>query len=282
MAATLRTGRANLAEMTLRAVAHEPLLREGEVWLVGAGPSDPSMLTVQALAALGQADVVVHDALVDRRILELISPATERIFVGKRGGRPSIAQKDITALLIRLSREMRRVVRLKGGHPCVFAHGAEETLALAKAGIRFRVIEGLTSGLAALTAAGIPATIRGVNHAVTLVAGHHSESAPAHAPSWSSLARSGQPLVVYMALKNIAAITRELLAGGLPNSTPAAMIAAVGTAAERVIVAPLEAIPQAVLDAELSPPAILVVGGIVPHRAKLQALAAACSGHTYP
>jgi uroporphyrin-III C-methyltransferase len=245
------------------ALAGEPQLAAGHVWLVGAGPGDPAQLTLQALAALMQSDVVVHDALVDSRILALIPASTERIFAGKRGGRQSIAQADITALLIRLARESRKVVRLKGGDPYVFGRGGEETLALAEAGIPFRVIGGLTSGLAALTAAGIPATLRGVNHAVVLVAGHGVVADEGRAPDWALLAKLGQPLVIYMAVKNIRAISDALREGGLSDSVPAAVIASVGTEAQRVIIAPLAEIAQVVEHSRIDTPAIIVIGEIV-------------------
>jgi uroporphyrin-III C-methyltransferase len=235
------------------------------VWLVGAGPGDPSQLTLQALAALMQSDVVVHDALVDPRILALIPPSAQRIFAGKRGGRESMAQTDITALLIRLARESRRVVRLKGGDPYVFARGGEETLALAEAGIPFRVIGGLTSGLAALTAAGIPATVRGVNHALVLVTGHGAAAGEGGAPDWALLAKLGQPLVIYMGVRSIGGISRALREGGLSDSVPAAVIASVGTEAQRVITAPLVDIARVVEQSSIDTPAIVVIGEIVRH-----------------
>lgn len=258
----------DLAAAALRqALANEPPLAPGHVWLVGAGPADPSQLTLQALAALTQADVVVYDALVDPRILELIPPAAQRIFAGKRGGQPSTAQADITALLIQLARESRRVVRLKGGDPHVFGRGGEEILALAEAGIPFRIIAGLTSGLAALTAAGIPATLRGVNHSVVLVTGHGAAEGPAGVPDWALLAKLGEPLVIYMAVKNIAAISRALLEGGMSGSVPAAVIASAGTPEEQVVLAPLEEISAAVEQSDIHAPAIVVIGEIVRHRA---------------
>jgi len=264
------------ADALRRVLSNEPLLLPGHVWLVGAGPSDPSQLTVQALAALTQADTIVHDALVDPRILELPPPDAERIFVGKRGGRPSIAQEEICALLIKLARENRKVIRLKGGDPYVFARGGEEVLALARMQIPFRVIAGLTSGLAALTTASIPATVRGVNQSIVLVTGHVADVDAAGAPNWTLLARLGEPLVIYMAVKNLAAISGALMTGGLPRETPAAVIASAGTDAERVVVATIADIAQAITDARVDAPAIVVIGEIVRHRATLQlALAAA-------
>ena len=257
-------------ETARRLLANEPKLLPGHVWLVGAGPSDPSQLTLQALAALTQADSVVHDALVDARVLELLSPTAERIFVGKRGGRPSISQAEICERMISLARAGRRVIRLKGGDPYVFARGGEEVLALAQAGIPFRVIAGLTSGLAALTAASIPATVRGVNQSLVLITGHESNVGAAGAPNWALLAKLAEPLVIYMALRNISVICDALMAGGMRPDIPVAVIAAAGTIAERVIVATLTSITQGVEQANVSAPAILVVGEIVAHRAALQ------------
>jgi uroporphyrin-III C-methyltransferase len=182
-----------------------PELQPGHVWLAGAGPGDPGLLTLHALAALAQADVVVHDALVDARVLDLAHPDATRVFAGKRGGKPSTDQADITARLVTLAREGRRVLRLKGGDPFVFGRGGEEVLTLAAHGIPFRVIPGITSGLAALTAALIPATLRGANQAILLATGHGAADL-AELPGgdggldWPAFARLGQPIVLYMAI----------------------------------------------------------------------------------
>ena len=151
------------------------VLEPGHVWLAGAGPGDPGLLTLHALAGLAQADVVVHDALVDARVLALAHPGATFEFAGKRGGKPSPSQANITDRLIALARAGHRVLRLKGGDPCVFGRGGEEALALAAAGIPFRIIPGITSGLAALTVASIPATLRGREPGLILVTGHCGE-----------------------------------------------------------------------------------------------------------
>src|SRR5205809_6193093 len=155
--------------------AGTPVLSPGHVWLAGAGPGDPGLLTRDAFAGLSQADVVVHDALVDRRVLALAGPQARLEFAGKRGGRPSVDQADISKRLIELARAGKRVLRLKGGDPCVFGRGGEEALALAAAGVPFRLVPGLTAGLAGLTAAAIPATFRGMNRAVILAAGYGAD-----------------------------------------------------------------------------------------------------------
>src|ERR1700733_14440788 len=149
-----------------------PVLEPGHVWLAGAGPGDPGLLTLDALAGLAQADVVVHDALVDERVLALAGPQARLEFAGKRGGKPSATQADISQRLVELARVGYRVLRLKGGDPFVFGRGGEEAMTLAAAGIAFRVIPGVTAGLGALAAAAIPATVRGTNRAVIFAAGH--------------------------------------------------------------------------------------------------------------
>src|SRR5216683_8246196 len=149
-----------------------PVLAPGHVWLAGAGPGDPGLLTLDALAGLSQAEVVVHDALVDKRVLALAGPQARLEFAGKRGGKPSATQADISKRLIELAKAGERVLRLKGGDPCVFGRGGEEALALAAAGVPFRVIPGVTAGLSGLASACIPATMRGVNQAIILATGH--------------------------------------------------------------------------------------------------------------
>src|SRR5436853_300543 len=171
-----------------------PELLPGHVWLAGAGPGDPGLLTLDALAGLIQADVVVHDALVDARVLALAGPETRLELAGKRGGRPSAAQDDISKRLIELAGAGLRVLRLKGGDPCVFGRGGEEALALASAGVPFRLIPGVTAGLAGLAAASIPATLRGVNHAVIFATGHGASEHDG--PDWAALAQTGQPIVL--------------------------------------------------------------------------------------
>src|SRR6185312_2453121 len=206
-----------------------PVLAPGHVWLAGAGPGDPGLLTLDALAGLQQADVIVHDALVDQRVLAL-APKTARLeFAGKRGGKPSASQADISERLIALARDGRRVLRLKGGDPFVFGRGGEEALALAAANIPFRVIPGVTAGLAALAAVSIPATLRGINRAVIFAAGHGADEDF----DWAPLARTSQPIVLYMVMHNLERITGALIAGGRIPQTPAAVIAAATTPNER-------------------------------------------------
>ena len=185
-----------------------PVFTPGHVWLAGAGPGDPGLLTLDALAGLQQADVVVHDALVDQRVLALAGPQARLEFAGKRGGKPSATQADISLRLITLARAGKRVLRLKGGDPFVFGRGGEEAMALAAAGIPFRIIPGVTAGLAALATAAIPATLRGVNRAVIFAAGHGADEDF----DWAPLARTGQPIVLYMVMHNLRA-DRGFVAG---------------------------------------------------------------------
>ncbi|MHB1872669.1 MAG: uroporphyrinogen-III C-methyltransferase [Steroidobacteraceae bacterium] len=247
-----------------------PKLQPGEVWLVGAGPGDPALLTLEAVRVLAQAEVVVHDALIDPKVLEFAPANAERIFAGKRGGRASPTQRNITEQLIALARAQRRVVRLKGGDPFVFGRGGEEVFDLAAAGVPFRVVAGLTAGLAALTAAGIPATLRGVNQAILLATGHPAPDQPE--PDWAAMAKLGQPIVLYMAVRRLAAIRAAIIAGGLQVETPVSVIASATTAEQRVLVSTLAAVAEDAQAAVLDAPAIVLVGEIVSARKALAAM----------
>jgi uroporphyrin-III C-methyltransferase len=241
-------------------------LEPGHVWLAGAGPGAPCCLTLEVLAALGQCDALVYDALVSADVVAVAEDA-ELFYVGKRGGQPSMKQDDINALLVRLAHEGRRVVRLKGGDPYIFGRGGEEALALAREGIPFRVLPGLTSGLSALAATGIPATMRGINKAVILATGHAAGTDDDL--DWAAIARTGQPVVIYMGMANLPVIAASLLEGGLAPSTPAAVIVAATTPQERIVVATLATIAEQAAAAGLASPALIVVGSIVAMRAAL-------------
>lgn len=249
-----------------------PVLRPGEVWIAGAGPGDPGLLTLDTLTGLLQADVVVHDALVDARVLALARPAAQLQFAGKRGGKPSTAQQDISESLIQLARRGLRVLRLKGGDPFVFGRGGEEVMALAAAGIAFRVIPGITAGLGGLAAASIPATMRGINHAVILATGHAADEEGS--VDWEALARTRQPIVVYMALRHLADISAALRRGGLPADTAAAVIGSATLEQQQIVVSTLQHIAAEAQARDLPPPALLVVGDIVHARAQLAAICA--------
>ncbi|MBX9823593.1 MAG: uroporphyrinogen-III C-methyltransferase [Xanthobacteraceae bacterium] len=246
-----------------------PVLEPGHVWLAGAGPGDPGMLTLDALAGLAQADVIVHDALVGERVLALAGPRATLEFAGKRGGRPSTQQTDITARLIELARDNKRVLRLKGGDPCVFGRGGEEAIALADAGIPFRLIPGITAGLAGLAAASIPATMRGVNQAISFVTGHADPDF-----DWTALARTGQPIVIYMAMRNVEPIVQALTRGGLAAATPAAVIVAATLPEQHVVITRLDHLAAEVRKLGFTMPGLIVIGEIVKVRDRLLRLAA--------
>ena len=250
-------------------LARGPSMAPGEVWLAGAGPGDPGLLTLDVLAALGQAEVIVHDALIESEVLALARPEAEMIFVGKRGGRPSIRQAEITARLIAEARAGRRVLRLKGGDPFMFGRGGEEAVALAEASIAFRVLPGLTAGLAGLTAAAIPATMRQTNQAVILATGHAAETS--ETLDWAALARTGQPIVLYMATRGLATISAALMQGGMAGDTPAAIIVAATTADQSVLITRLDELAGI----DVPSPAIIAIGSIVAVRQQLLASAVA-------
>lgn len=225
------------------------------VALVGAGPGDPELLTLRAARLLATAEVVVHDALVGEGVLDLIPVSAERIDVGKRPGR-STPQEMISALLVELGRQGRRVVRLKGGDPFVFGRGGEEAAALAGAGVPFEIVPGITSSVAAPAAAGIPVTHRGVSAAFTVVTGHRRAGEPD--VDWRSLAKVGGTIVVLMGVSQRATIAAELMAGGLAATTPVAAVESATTDAQvvgRWILAELA-------DADVHSPAVIVIGAV--------------------
>ncbi len=193
-------------------------LKIGEVALVGAGPGDASLLTLAAAKLIGDCDVIVFDALVADSVMAMADPEAEKIPAGKRGGRPSADQKDICETLIRLAQEGKRVVRLKGGDPFVFGRGGEETRALAAAGVMFRVIPGITAGVAAPAMAGIPVTDRVVNGSLAFLTGH--EALDHSRMDWKALVEAFPVLVFYMGAKNLPQIARKLLDAGLAAETP--------------------------------------------------------------
>lgn len=244
-----------------------PEFEPGSVWLTGAGPGDPGLLTLHALHGLQHADVIVYDALVSDEILAFARDGAEREYAGKRGGRPSARQSDISLRLVELARQGKRVLRLKGGDPFVFGRGGEEALVLTEAGIRFRIIPGITSGLAALALAGIPATTRTTNHAVILATGHPADAD--HPADWAALARSGQPLILYMARRNLAQIADELMANGLGAETAVAILVEATTSRARIIETQLGRAVADMAAADIDTPAIVAVGNIVEWRSQL-------------
>ncbi|TRL37072.1 uroporphyrinogen-III C-methyltransferase [Rhizobium straminoryzae] len=252
-----------------RLAARLPAFEPGHVWLAGAGPGDARYLTLDVLDALGKADVVVHDALVSEEVLGF-APQAEVLYAGKRGGKPSTAQEDITLSLIRLARAGRRVLRLKGGDPFIFGRGGEEAEALASAKIPFRILPGMTASLAALASVRIPATMRGISRAITLATGH--AAGEEGDLDWTALARTGEPIVVYMGLKNLATISRLLIEGGRTPDTPAAIIMAATTSEERLLTATLATLAAEAEQQGFAAPALIVIGDIVTMRPRLNGL----------
>jgi uroporphyrin-III C-methyltransferase len=244
-----------------------PDFQPGQVWLVGAGPGEPGLLSVLALHALANADVVVYDALVDPRILRLARPDAALDYAGKRGGRPSPSQPDISARLVRLAETGNRVLRLKGGDPCVFGRGAEEALALVAAGIPFRIVPGITAGIGGLAYAGIPVTHRKTNSAVTFITGHNSDGTVPDGLDWGAIARGAPVLVLYMALKHLPNIVDRLIAGGRRPDEPVAIVSRATTPAQQVLTSTLGDAVAAAVGSKT--PAIIVVGEVVRLRAGL-------------
>jgi uroporphyrin-III C-methyltransferase len=249
-----------------------PPLHCGQVWLVGAGPGDPGLLTMYALAGLTQADVVVHDALVSAPILDLAAPNARRVFAGKRGGRASVDQADIIESLIGFAHQGLRVLRLKGGDPYMFGRGGEEAIALAEHRVPFRVIPGITAGLGAMAAAFIPATLRGVNQAILFATGHCVGDRTNCGLDWAAVAKLGQPIVLYMAVTRLAGIQRALIAGGMSPDMPAAVVHSATMRGQKVVVTTLQELNGNRLASFLTPPAIVIIGRIVAMRSRLMAL----------
>ena len=230
------------------------------VALVGAGPGDPGLLTVRARQLLDEADVVVHDALVPAEILDTIR--AERIDVGKRRGKHVKEQEEISALLVGLAREGRRVVRLKGGDPLLFGRGGEEMAALKEAGIPYVVVPGVSAAIAGPAMAGIPVTHRDHAAAVTIVTGHECEALVRDALRWRAMAETGHTLVVLMGLTHLRSLAAQLVEGGRSPSTPAAVIAEATTPRERWVTGTLADIAARAEEARLEPPALIVVGQV--------------------
>lgn len=255
-------GRAMPEPRTLPIPAIDPLeFPTGLVWLIGAGPGDPSLLTLQGAQALSLADTIVHDSLIDERLLDWRRDDAEIIFAGKRGGRPSPKQVDISLQLIELSKQGRRVARLKGGDPFVFGRGGEEALTLVRAGIPVRVTPGVTAGIAGLAYAGIPLTHREVNQSVTFITGHdHSGDTPG-AIDWPMLAKGSQVIIMYMAIKNLRQITDSLLAGGRHEREPVTIICNATFSNQQVLETTLARAADEIEAYRLETPAVICVGG---------------------
>jgi uroporphyrin-III C-methyltransferase len=240
-----------------------PAFEHGSVWLVGAGPGAPGLVTLLALHALRNADVVVYDALVDERILRMARSGAVLDYAGKRGGKPSPLQPDITLKLIRLARAGKRVLRLKGGDPFVFGRGGEEAAALAAARIPCRIVPGITAGIGGLAAAGIPATHRDTNSAIAFVTGQASGGDLPDGIDWDALSRAAPVLVIYMALKHLSVIAARLIAAGRPAEEPVAIVSKATLPGQRVLRTTLGHAAADAATAGIEPPAIVAVGPVV-------------------
>ncbi len=234
--------------------------KAGKVWLIGAGPGDPELVTLKAVRVLGVADVVLVDDLVDREVLRHARPGARVIAVGKRGGCKSTPQAFIERLMVRLARRGYAVARLKGGDPFVFGRGGEEALALARAGVDCEIVPGITAGIGVPAALGIPVTYRDVARGVTFLTGHSRDGS---GPDWAALRASGTTLVIYMGITRLNALVAGMLEAGFPAATPACAIQNGTLASQDEVVATLADLPAAVGKAPLASPAILVIGEVV-------------------
>ncbi len=237
-------------------------MHESKVYLVGAGPGDPGLLTIKALHLLEKADVVVYDRLVSDAILDLIPGGVARINVGKAAGRHSMPQEQINDLLVSLAHSRRRVVRLKGGDPFIFGRGSEEALHLHRHGISFEVVPGITAAMACAAYAGVPLTHRGLSRGVRLVTGHFRNDEPIDL-DWRALADPDATLVIYMGLANLDRISAGLIAAGLAPVTPALAVQNGTTPAQRRVFSDLRNLPQRVREAGIGAPLLTIIGRTV-------------------
>jgi uroporphyrin-III C-methyltransferase len=246
--------------------ARPGLASPGTVYLVGAGPGDPELLTLKAHRLLRSCDALVHDSLVPKALLDLVPAHCEQHFVGKRRGHHSVPQPSTNALLAELAARHRTVVRLKGGDPFLFGRGGEEAAHLARQGIPVEVVPGVTAGIAAPAYAGIPVTHRRAGSSVTFVTGHEEIDKGRPGVDWRGLARSSDGLVIYMGLHNLRRIGEELVAGGLDPTTPAAVIQQGTVRGQRLLLASLGELADQVEAQGFASPSIVVVGEVVAQR----------------
>ncbi len=238
----------------------------GTVYLVGAGPGDPELLTLKAHRLLQCCDALVYDSLVPCEVLDLVPETCERHFVGKRRGHHSVPQPSTNSVLVELGRRFQTVVRLKGGDPFLFGRGGEEADYLASHGISVEVVPGVTAGIAAPAYAGIPITHRRAGSSVTFVTGHEEIDKRRPSVDWRALAKASDGLVIYMGLHNLPRIAEELIAGGLDPQTPVAVIQQGTVAGQRCLIAPLCEVAIATRSERFVSPSIVVVGNVVNHQ----------------
>jgi len=234
-----------------------PVFDKGWVWLAGAGPGDPGLITALGIHAIQHADVILYDALINATLLKLARPGAELVFAGKRAGVKSCRQSDISRTLVSLAKKGKRVLRLKGGDPFVFGRGGEEALALTRGGVPFRIVPGVTAGIGGLAYAGIPVTHRDTNHAVTFITGHGADGKLPKL-DWSSLAKGSPTIVMFMARKHAGDIAAKLVAAGRDRGEPAAIVSDASFANQSVTVTTLAKLGEAA--AASAAPAIIVIG----------------------
>lgn len=251
-----------------------PEFISGHVWLAGAGPGDPGLLTLHAANAIRQADVIIYDALVNDEILCLANPDADLHYAGKRGGKPSPKQRDISFRLVEFARKGKRVLRLKGGDPFIFGRGGEEALTLVENGIPFRIIPGISAGVGGLAYAGIPATHRDINHSVTFLTGHDASGLVPDAIDWNSVSKASPVLIMYMAMKHWDNIRSRLLEAGRSEGELVAFVCDATTERQNVLETTLGTSQEDLEASGLKPPAIVVVGDAVGLRSSLDWLGA--------
>jgi uroporphyrin-III C-methyltransferase/precorrin-2 dehydrogenase/sirohydrochlorin ferrochelatase len=247
--------------------ARRPAKARGEVYLVGAGPGDPDLLTLRALKLMQRADVVLYDNLISEAVLDLLPPAAERIYVGKRRANHALRQEEINALLVRHARAGKRVLRLKGGDPFIFGRGGEEIDSLSANGVAFEVVPGITAALGVAAYAGIPLTHRDCAQSVVFVTGTLRDGSVEL--DWPALARPRQTIVVYMGLPGLPVLCAELVRHGLPAATPAAIVQQGTFASQRVVTGTLRTLPRRADRAGLHGPTLIIVGDVVRLRSRL-------------
>ncbi|MDC3169283.1 uroporphyrinogen-III C-methyltransferase [Prochlorococcus sp. AH-716-E17] len=235
----------------------------GVVYLVGAGPGDPELLTLKALRLIKSCDALVHDALVSAEIIKEINKKTEIFNVGKRAGLCSVPQADTNSLIVKLAKEGKNVVRLKGGDPFVFSRGGEEVSFLEKNGISVEIVPGITSGIAAPSNFGIPLTHREAGSSITFVTGHEDINKDKKTVNWRLLAKSSDGLVIYMGMRNIEFIVKELILGGLDENTKCAVIQEATLNNQKCLISELKNLVETIRNKGFTSPSIVVVGNIV-------------------
>jgi uroporphyrin-III C-methyltransferase len=246
-----------------------PVFEAGWVWLVGAGPGAPGLMSLLCYHALQLGDVVVYDALVNPAILSWVRPGAELEYAGKRGGKPSPQQRDISLRLIELARQGKRVLRLKGGDPFMFGRGGEECQHLVKAGIPFRIVPGITAGIGGLAYAGLPSTHRDTNHSVIFLTGHDASGKMPANVNWQAIATASPVIVMYMAVKHLAEIAEALMAGGRDGADPVTIVSNATLPEQSVVQTTLREAKVFLAENEIATPAIVVLGEVAEWRAIL-------------